>query len=231
MSAVALGRLLARRLAEEGGDPRRPVTVEEVRTRLVPYGLCRTELDLATKAEYDLALLGLLSEPELVALEDEDLEAAVGRELASPEPELAVLEAFGSALVGLGPELGGRRVRPRARSRRVDAGRSAVKAPPRMTPPAARAPEAATTAEEPAGVEERPDAEAEEVTTAAGEGHGSGCRSCGGELPRDREVRFCPHCGAEQGAPRCEGCGEELEIGWRYCPACGRAAGRDRKDG
>jgi predicted RNA-binding Zn-ribbon protein involved in translation (DUF1610 family) len=199
VSAVALGRFLARRLAEAGRSAAEPVTVEELRLRLVPYRACRGELDLATKAEYDLSLLALLSEPELVELRDESLREAVGKELASPEPGLEVLDAFGSALIGLGPELGGE-----------GGGRSA----PRRTAAASRgkrtpAPEAAR---------------AEAVKPEVEEPDGSDvCRSCGEALPGERQIRFCPFCGTDQQLPRCDGCGEELEPEWRYCPACGRA--------
>lgn len=191
MSAVALGRLLVRRMEEEGGGPGEPVTVEDVRSRLLPYRLCRSELDLATKAEYDLALLGLLSEPDLVEVRDEELREAVARELASAEPELDVLRGFDSAVVGLGPGLAGGRIGRSSRGRR-----------------SARA----------AG-RERPARTARTETVSAADR----CRSCGVSLPDGREVRFCPHCGAEQRPSRCEACGEELEPEWRYCPTCGRA--------
>ncbi len=194
MSAVALGRFLARRMAAAGVDPNGTLTVEDVRARFVSYRSCRGELDLATKAEYDLALLAMLNEPELVEVMDEGLREAVGRELTCPEPELAVLDGFAASMVGLGPALGGRRRQGAARGSK------------RTERPAAEA-----GAEEP-GSEGAPEAAA--------------CRACGAELPRNREARFCPYCGADQEMPRCAACGEELEAEWRYCPACGRAADR-----
>jgi predicted RNA-binding Zn-ribbon protein involved in translation (DUF1610 family) len=209
VSAVALGRFLARRLAEAGRSAAEPVTVEELRLRLVPYRACRGELDLATKAEYDLSLLALLCEPELVELRDESLREAVGKELASPEPGLEVLDAFGSALVGLGPELGGEGGGRRAPRRTATASRK------KRTP----APEAVR-----AEVGEPEVGEPEVSEPEAGEPEGSDvCRSCGEALPGERQIRFCPFCGADQQPPRCDGCGEELEPEWRYCPACGRA--------
>lgn len=47
------------------------------------------------------------------------------------------------------------------------------------------------------------------------------CAFCHEELPVGREVRFCPHCGADQSKVPCEACGETLEPGWRFCIACG----------
>lgn len=214
MSAIALGRFLARRMATAGVDPAGSLTVEDVRARMVPYRSCRGELDLATKAEYDLALLALLNEPELVEVMDEGLRKAIERELASPEPQLAVLDGYGASRVGLGPALGGRRRE------------GAARAPADVASPApAEAEKTPAEAERAAGEAERAAAEPEAAPPEPeAEGAQDACAACGAELPRNREVRFCPYCGADQDVPRCEACGEELEAEWRYCPACGRAA-------
>ncbi len=50
------------------------------------------------------------------------------------------------------------------------------------------------------------------------------CIECDRELPSDRTARFCPYCGADQSAPKCANCKEELEKGWKFCIACGAAA-------
>lgn len=227
MSAVALGRLLVRRMEEEGGGSGESVTVADVRSRLLPYRLCRSELDLATKAEYDLALLGLLSEPDLVEVRDEELREAVARELASAEPELDVLRGFDSAVVGLGPGLAGGRIGRSSRHRRSAsaAGRERPAETARADPVSAEArPDASARPDVRSGpdTQSRPDAEETpdvETATSAAEDR---CRSCGATLPQGREVRFCPRCGAEQGPMRCRACGEEIEPDWRYCPSCGR---------
>jgi NADH pyrophosphatase NudC (nudix superfamily) len=55
---------------------------------------------------------------------------------------------------------------------------------------------------------------------------GHQCEYCGGVLPANREARFCPHCGQPQeGELKCQGCGNELDVGWAYCLSCGRATG------
>src|SRR6266446_3316199 len=52
------------------------------------------------------------------------------------------------------------------------------------------------------------------------------CEYCGGVLPTNREARFCPHCGQpREGDLRCQGCGNELDVGWAYCLSCGRPTG------
>lgn len=199
-------------MAAEGVDPAGTLTVEDVRKRLVPYRSCRGRLDLATKAEYDLALLALLGEPELIEVMDEGVRAAVRRELASPEPELAVLDGFAASRLKLGPALGG----PRREKSEPEPARGG----PRREKSPAGAEEAAKKASTPRpGPEPAEEPVEEEVEEAVG-----ACRACGAELPRAREVRFCPYCGADQETPRCAACGEELEAEWRYCPACGRAA-------
>src|SRR6267143_901517 len=52
------------------------------------------------------------------------------------------------------------------------------------------------------------------------------CEYCGGVLPTNRDVRFCPHCGQPQeGDLKCAGCSSPLDVGWAYCLACGRPTG------
>lgn len=199
MSAVALGRLLARRVAEEGEDAGGPVTLEDVRRRLVPYRLCRGELDLATKAEYDLALLGLLSEPELVRVLDEALREAVSRELASAEPELSVLRDFDTSLVELGPELGGARAAPLPEAPAAGPGPEEETAPE----PAAEPPRAAEDGACRACGAGLPDGREVRFCPHCGtDQRPPRCGSCGEELETDWS--YCPACGraVEPGAAR-----------------------------
>jgi hypothetical protein len=49
------------------------------------------------------------------------------------------------------------------------------------------------------------------------------CRYCGGELPMERPLHFCPHCGQNLQVLNCPACGAEVEAGWRFCVACGKA--------
>ena len=52
------------------------------------------------------------------------------------------------------------------------------------------------------------------------------CPYCGGVLPADRKVNFCPHCGQPpSGELKCPACGSEVDVGWGYCVSCGRATG------
>jgi hypothetical protein len=50
------------------------------------------------------------------------------------------------------------------------------------------------------------------------------CAFCDSALPRARQIRFCPFCGADQSLVPCGSCGEALEPDWKYCIACGAGA-------
>lgn len=47
------------------------------------------------------------------------------------------------------------------------------------------------------------------------------CGRCRAQLPRGREVRFCPFCGVAQPTP-CGGCGAPVEPAWAFCARCGQ---------
>ena len=71
-----------------------------------------------------------------------------------------------------------------------------------------------------AGEGERGDGE-ESTRGGAGRAGAVACAFCGGSLPADRPVRFCPHCGENQTFRPCPRCGTVLEEEWRYCIRCG----------
>ena len=52
---------------------------------------------------------------------------------------------------------------------------------------------------------------------------GSQCRYCGGDLPLDRAMNYCPHCGQNLQVLNCSACGAEVEAGWKFCVSCGKA--------
>jgi hypothetical protein len=55
---------------------------------------------------------------------------------------------------------------------------------------------------------------------------GNQCVYCGGMLPGNRKVNFCPHCGQPpSGELKCPACGSEVDVGWTYCISCGRGTG------
>lgn len=104
MSAEDLAAHVARRMSETGRRPGAAVSVEELLREVAPYESCRTSLELATKAEYDLAMLELLDSEELVVIREPGLKEAVREEREQPEPDLEFLEAHRDARLRL--ELG-----------------------------------------------------------------------------------------------------------------------------
>lgn len=234
--ARELARLLARRLRERDRPPAAPVTVAELRRELLPYPRVREPAGLASKAEYDLAMLDLLAEPAALAIEDPELAEAVERERSAAEPGLGFLEDFAAATLHPGSALtaGDDGERPPEEAPTSAAGAaSAPEAGAGSSPetdagstPEARPGSRSGGARSDGGRSEgaRPDGTRPGASSdAAPDGAGS-CRDCGRELPGREGLRYCPWCGTDQRVPRCDACRERLEPDWSYCPACGSAA-------
>ncbi len=226
MTHSSLKGLLIRRLGEEGVPTRSPIAVAELYRRLVPYPVCRDALGLATKAEYDIELLRLLADDKSVAVPEQGLREAVSRELASPEPGLAILQRFSASEVRL--------VEPEAASAAADgapapvAGRSiaAVAGPPQFAFETERLPQDRIRGQD--DLEFVPVSPAQKGTPGAPEPGTAGeavsddaCVSCGHRLPQRDGLKFCPNCGADQHRWPCRACGATVERGWRYCAMCG----------
>ncbi|HET8655813.1 MAG TPA: hypothetical protein VFL93_09895, partial [Longimicrobiaceae bacterium] len=78
-------------------------TIGELYQRLIPYRSVRGELGVWELAEYEHALLRLLSgERDYLELEDPSARAEIARELASPNPILGVYRDYPAARVRLG---------------------------------------------------------------------------------------------------------------------------------
>jgi hypothetical protein len=234
----ALGQFLVQRLSEE--DPTgAPLTVAELRRQLLPYPVCREELDFATKAEYDQAVLKLLSDETWLVIEDEALQEALEKERASPEPGLAFLGDFSPSFLHPGPRLTGDELEDDLEfleQRGADGTSVAVPEDEEAADDAEDEASAEATpeanAEETlpeAGAEETPEASADATPAATSNPSGAGggeCWSCSAELPVRSDLQYCPFCGCDQTAPECLNCQAELEMAWSYCPACGTATGR-----
>lgn len=229
-----LARLVVRGLDRTGQGPRAQVTVAELHQRLVPYEDVRPELGVATKAEYDAALLRFLHQEQWVEMEELALRQAVSDELDAPEPALAFLEEFAASPLRMKlselwdePEPGGE--------------------------PAAEPEEEVGDAEEAGDGEEAGDKELAAVEGSAG-GDGSvrheegeeevaasdeeeevveeseevavagECWKCEESLPEREDLRYCPWCGADQTVRECPSCEAVVELDWRFCPACGEEA-------
>lgn len=222
-----MARLLARRLEERSGPTDAPLTVAELRRQLLPYPRCRGPADLASKVEYDEALLALLAEPSVLAVEDPDLSEAVERERSAAEPGLGFLDDFAAATLRPGPALLDRAAgeQEEAASAVGDADAAAdADAGDRIPRREPEPPEPRPTEPRPTGAGSPAAGTEGAATEGPGtEGAGDGCRECGRGLPARDELRYCPWCGTDQTGPRCGSCREPVEPAWRYCPACGAA--------
>lgn len=227
-------QLVSTLAAAEPARLRQPVSVGDISARLLPYRSFRRALQIDTSEDYELALLRLCAgEGGYAHTEPPEALALFQAEVASPNPDLAVLgRAAGAALI-----LAPRRV-AEALASPADphqdyapppaAAQTAAPAAPngpiesveiidaddalplddvRVPPPAPPGPEAGT--------------EEDETTVPGGER----CSFCGGTLPVGRIVNFCPHCGQSQSVTQCPECRSEVEIGWRHCITCGFALG------
>jgi hypothetical protein len=156
---------------------------------------------------------------DLAELTDPDVGEHFVHEVASPHPDLDFLGRWADAEITLkapavARALGG-----------PPPDDFALAAPDPEAPPEEQAAVPAATPEPP---EHEPTPEAAQVIdfpltlTPASEAGAPQCLFCGGELPVDRDAKYCPHCGQGQAVLRCPGCSTELEAGWRHCIACGQ---------
>ncbi|MFO7586660.1 MAG: zinc ribbon domain-containing protein [Gemmatimonadota bacterium] len=232
MTDHALYDLLMRRLEETGVPPEAGIGVAELHRRLIPYSLCRESLALATKAEYDLALLRLLADESRIRVPELALREAVRRELETPEPALGILHRFAAS-----------EVRPAGAPRPTPApppaahpGQAATAAPRERRPPAADLETERRSTDRIPGLDDLellPDPPGERRTRepvagaaaaaapASSDAAAGRCRACRASLPSRDGLRFCPGCGADQDRWACHACGAEVERDWRYCAMCG----------
>ena len=191
-----------------------PFPASEVYERLVPYRSNRSTLNVATHQDYEMAVLRLLAgERNYVQLEPETVREAMQREIATINPDPAYFRSFPDAQV---------MVNGRAAERVLMADRAYAPANPDADDEATLID---TTGENPVPFIP-PSGFIEPARADHAHASGNRCEYCGGQLPSNRDARFCPHCGQPQeGELKCQGCGGELDVGWAYCLACGRATG------
>jgi predicted nucleic acid-binding Zn ribbon protein len=205
-------RQLVRNLASS--DPARldqPIPLQDVLHSIVPYRTNRRALQLESSEDYELVVMRLCAGEEgLVRTDPEEARSRFAKELASPNPDLAVLHQLENVVLAL-------RSTPLARALGPETDLElAPKAPKRESPVSVDSPELPDLPELPQ-LEELPEAEAPAGIAVP---H---CLYCGAALPTNRSVNFCPHCGQNQRSVQCPDCRTELEPGWRHCVNCGAA--------
>lgn len=231
-SAEALARLLAERLAETG-EPGRAVTVAQLVEGVLPYPLVRERLGLAGKAEYDVALLRLLSDRVLLQL-DPALHEAATRELEQPEPDLRPIEKLSESLLRMRDPATSRGPADAGAAEVEDAGPAAEEPPsaPRVEPASGSdaGPEPPPAPETPGSREPPPSRDAPALREAPATPEASAGRReprtepppRPGEPPREEPTATPPLTDPPR-AVACWSCTEALPMreGVRFCPRCG----------
>ena len=212
----------------------RSFEVSSLYQTLIPYRLNRTELGIDSSEEYELALMRLLAGTRGLLNGDPDMQMAIQSELESPNPDLSIFRVWATASISINanavraldsqstaairtptPALSTRQAAMAglptlevATSIGAPAGAPAPASAGRTAAPVATPPKSAPVPAQP--------------LTAVSNGHGPGCRYCGGELPDGRDAQFCPHCGENLSVKQCPACSTELEVEWQFCITCGR---------
>jgi hypothetical protein len=243
---------LTRALQSQRSEPwSAPVTVAEIYQELIPYRVVREDAGFAMNADYEHALLRLLSgEGDWARLEPPTARDVIERELRSPNPNVTIYREYAACDVWIKapraglqaaatagppgqPENAGLEELELSEVIEEEASRSTF-ALDEAEPPAAAPPPASASPLPPRPLQSTPSASAARSAPAApergqgsaviGEAPGSQCTFCDSRLPSRRKVRFCPYCGGDQSMVPCGTCGEALESAWLFCVACGTSA-------
>ena len=79
----------------------RPFEVSAIHQHIIPYRLNRVELGIDSAEEYEVTLMRLLSGARGLLQGDPDMQAALQAELESPNPDLSIFRAWGTAAVSV----------------------------------------------------------------------------------------------------------------------------------
>jgi hypothetical protein len=220
------------------GSPSRlqgPLLLDDITGSILPYRTYRRALELDTVEDYEAVLLRLCAgEGDLVWTEPEEARKRFVEESRSNNPDLTALYAFENVYLSFRPEPLLWALAPDPRAEYAPPTASVEAPPPEPEPPepeplAAGGEEpflvlGAAQLEMPPRPEESDSALGDEIAEAA-EPPAPTCAYCGGSLPTNRTVNFCPHCGQSQTQILCPECRSEVEPGWRHCVNCGAAVG------
>ena len=79
----------------------RPFEVSAIHQHIIPYRLNRAELGIDSAEEYEVTLMRMLSGARGFLQGDPDMQAALQAELESPNPDLSIFRAWGTASVSI----------------------------------------------------------------------------------------------------------------------------------
>lgn len=211
----ALDRLYRRVSLTLARDPGRALTIGDLYQEVVPYRLIRSEMGFAELAEYEHALLRLLSgEREYLELDRPEVADEFRRELQAPNPILGIYRDY--AEIGVAPN-------PFAPA--LDATAPPVVVAPPTSPAAPSSPASPSPKPKvdlPPPVERTdPGAAVTAEPEPVFKPRPRPCPGCRSPLPTDREARFCPFCGKCLVPVPCADCSAMMEPEWSYCATCG----------
>lgn len=228
MTTDALDALFRRLVlsAQQADALARPIEVGELLDTLVPYRAARRDGLLDTNDDYLHCLMQLLAGERGYVFADDLMQDDLKHELTALNPDLSVLTTYRTSKLRISS----------THAQAVLSGDTTIDLrPPTPTPtpapaakasPAAAAPPVRTSASvvmrSPLPAEATPTVPAG-VPVAAEPEHGL-CPYCSQQLPTDRALKYCPHCGLNLRIRRCPGCSTEMESEWKFCVTCGRAA-------
>ncbi|HEX6751645.1 MAG TPA: zinc ribbon domain-containing protein [Longimicrobium sp.] len=196
-------------------EPGTAVTVGDIYQHLVPYRTVRSELGFGELAEYEHALLRLLSgERDYLVVERADVQEEFQRELRTTNPILGIYRDYADVGVYLNPYA------------------PEVPAADLTAPPPASTGQTSTLA---AALARNGDADAPGVVldftspepatpstpAKASRPRPKSCPGCRSTLPPGREIRFCPFCGKCLAPIPCPECSTVVEPEWKFCIMCG----------
>lgn len=200
-------------------EPGTAVTVGDIYQHLVPYRTVRSELGFGELAEYEHALLRLLSgERDYLVVERADVQEEFQRELRTPNPILGIYRDYAEVGVYLNPYA------PEVPALDFTAPpASAPAAAPAQTPAMAAALARNGDADAPGVVLDvtAPEAAAKRADGSPARPKLKSCPGCRSTLPPGREVRFCPFCGKCLAPIPCPECSTVVEPEWKFCVMCG----------
>lgn len=241
-----LYRVLIEELQRKEHPESQPVKVSDLYQTLVPYRAVRSALGVELNADYEHALLRLLSgERGLLRLEPAEAREELRREVDAPYPFVGLFRKFSASDVWIDMPEAGKIADGSGHPKEGQAAPAANAVKPLSAP---GSPAFARDEPPPGEAGTRIAAESEPVRLRAGGGAeparerpavhlhppaetrpverlthtGAACAFCGDELPAGRRVRFCPHCGGDQRLQPCPRCEAVLERDWRYCISCGQ---------
>jgi hypothetical protein len=230
-------RLVDNLIAIDPARLHRPLALGDMLGSVIPYRTTRRALNVDSAEDYDTLVLRLCAgEGGFVRMQSDDVAQVFQDQLASPNPDLSVLQDHAKAELVLGTEPLAHALGPGpeeafappeedltpADDEPLDLPTIRPAAPP-TPPPPARSLTFTTEPTPPAApmLPPPPRMTAEPEPTPRRRDSGVRCGFCGGRLPDGRTVKFCPHCGQNQAFTRCPECQSELELGWRHCINCG----------